>query len=464
MLLAPLAEVAERLRTRRLSPVELTAAVLARIERLDPALRAFVTVTPERALAAAREAESAIASGRWRGPLHGVPVSLKDLFDVRGVRTSAGSRFLAEHVAQDDSAVAARLEAAGAVLVGKANLHEFAYGTTCDSTIAGAIRNPWKRDAIPGGSSGGSGAAVAAGLGFASIGTDTGGSVRIPAACCGVVGLKPTFGRISRHGLVPLAPSLDHVGPLTRTVHDAALVFAALAGHDPRDPDSLAAPVPDLAQAAGRGVRGLRLGILDTTLESASSEVAAAVGVAAERLRGAGAELRRVSLATLESVRHAAFVMLFAESLATHRARFESEPERFFPDVRARFERALPLSAVDYVAALEARRAGAAEALRALAEVDALVTPTLPTGAAPCGATQVAVDERAVDVAVANTLYTREWNVLGFPALSVPCGFTGDGLPIGMQLVARPCDEATLVRAGAEYQRLTDWHARAPAL
>lgn len=450
ILLASLGDVAERIRRRALSPVELTEAVLARIERLDPTLHAFVTVTPERARAAAREAESAVANGRWRGPLHGIPVSVKDLFDVRGVRTTAGSRFLADHVAALDSAVTERLEAAGAVLIGKANLHEFAYGTTSDSSIAGAVGNPRSRAHIPGGSSGGSAAAVAAGLGFASIGTDTGGSVRIPAACCGVVGLKPSFGRISRFGLFPLAPSLDHVGPLTRTVADAALLLTALAGRDPRDPATLA-PLAPLGPIA-RGAEGLRIGVLESTFADSASEVATAVTVALDRLRAAGATPRSISLAHLEAARHAAFVLLFSESLATHLARFRAEPERFFPDVRARFERALPLTAADVVRARADRDALVAELDAVFREVDVIVGPTLPTGAARCGAAQVSVDGRPVDVAVANTLFTREWNLTGCPALSVPCGQTSEHLPIGMQIAGALGGEAAVLRAGIAYQ------------
>lgn len=462
ILFESLAEVSRRLHARELSPVELTDAVLARIEARASGLGVFVTVVPERARAAAREAESALASGRSRGPLHGVPVSVKDLFHMRGLPTTAASPFPVQEAAAADAAVVERLEAAGAVIVGKTNLHEFAFGTTCTSSAFGAVRNPWDPERIAGGSSGGSAAAVAAGMSYASIGTDTGGSVRIPAACCGIVGLKPGFGRVSRHGLVPLSPRMDHVGPLARTAEDAALVLAALAGHDPRDAASLPGSAWAAEAAATGSPGGLVLGVLEGAFAELPAPVATVLDRARQELQGAGARLASVELEGLEAVRRAAFVVVFAESLATHAERFEAQPEIYFPDVRARLARARELSALDLVRALAERRAARARAEALFSRIDALLLPMLPMAAPPLESERVQVGERELEVPAALTTWSREWNLLGLPALSLPCGFDAQGLPLAFQLVGPPGGEATLLGIASAYQAATDWHLRRP--
>ncbi len=449
-----LAEVSGVIRRRDVSARVLTESVLARIAAVEPRLNAFTIVTAEEALAAARQADDEIAAGRWRGPLHGVPVSVKDIFDQLGMRTTAASRFLADAApSRADSGVVARLRAAGAVLIGRTNLHEFALGGTSQTSHFGPVRNPWNPHRIPGGSSGGSGAAVAAGMGFASIGTDTGGSIRIPAACCGVVGLKPTFGRVSRHGLIPLADSLDHAGPLARTVEDAAIVLAAIAGHDPRDPRSADVPAERYADAIEHGVRGLRIGVLEACLAEADPEVSAAIRTAVRGLEDAGAAVRPMALDLLDAARDAVVVVLGVESAAVHRDRLRDHPDWFGADVRERLLRGQALPAADYERALSLRAAFRAQLGRAFEQVDVLLTPMLLVGAPPIDAATVSIDGRDVDALRAITANTREWNLAGLPAVSVPCGFTADGLPIALQIVGRAFGEATVLRAARAHER-----------
>ena len=458
-----LAEVSDLIRRRAVSPIDVTRDVLDRIAAVEPRLNAFITVMSDEALAAARHAEDEIGAGRWRGPMHGVPVSVKDIFDVAGVRTTAASRVLADvEPSSEDAAVVERLRTAGAVLIGKTNLHEFAYGTTSQTSHFGPVRNPWDVSRIPGGSSGGSGAAVAAGMGFASIGTDTGGSIRIPAACCGVVGLKPTFGRVSRYGLLPLAGSLDHAGPLTRTVEDAALVLASIAGHDPRDPASADVPVSPFAEGIDDGVRGLRLGELGAPLADADAEVAAAVQVAVQGLAAAGAVVHSLELELLPAVRGAVALVLAAEATATLQDRLREHADWFGEDVRERLVRGQQVAAVDYVRAFELRRTFRREVAQAFAHVDVLVSPMLPVGAPPIGAATVPINDGAIEVLRATTANTREWNFLGLPAISVPCGFTSAGLPIGLQIVGPMFAESTVLRAARAHERRTGGRGALP--
>jgi len=451
-----LAEVSDLVRRREVSPVEVTRDVLDRIAAIEPQLNAFITVTADDALAAARRAEDEIAAGRWRGPMHGIPVSVKDLFDVAGVRTTAASRVLADAApSSEDSAVVQRLREAGAIIVGKNNLHEFAYGATSQTSHFGPVRNPWDPSRLAGGSSGGSGAAVAAGMSFASIGTDTGGSIRIPSACCGVVGLKPTFGRVSRHGLLPLASSLDHVGPLTRTVEDAALVLGAIAGHDPRDPASANVPVPAFRDGLERGARGLRVGVLETRVAEADAEVASAVRRALQSLAAAGADVRPVSLALLNDARAAVVGVLAAEATVSLEEHLRAHPDWFGADVRDRLVRGQQVPAIDYVRAFEVRRRFQHEVEQAFEYVDVLASPMVLVGAPPVGATEVPLNGGTIDVLRAMTANTREWNLLGLPAMSVPCGFTSAGLPIGLQIVGPAFAESTVLRAARAHERIT---------
>ncbi len=446
------AAAAELIRSRQLSPVELTEACLDRIERLDGSLNAFITVTREQALADARGATDEIARGAYRGPLHGIPMALKDLFQTAGVRTTAGSKILAEHVPAEDAHVVSRLKVAGAVLLGKQNMHEFAFGATGINPHYGPVRNPVDTGRITGGSSSGSGAAVAAGECLASLGTDTGGSVRIPASLCGIVGLKPTYGRVSRRGVVPLSWSLDHVGPMARTAEDAAIVLQAIAGGDPGDESSSREPVPDYRAALSGGVRGLRIGVAFDGLRMSGffagiyADLEAAVHGAIEVLERLGAEVREVDLPLLEELHAAAAAILMPEALSYHQKWLATRPDDYGEEVRHRLELASMYPAVHYVNAQRLRElAVRAWREQVFAEVDLVAVPATATAAVP-------IEEAGLETTLSLVRFTNPFNVLAVPAVSVPCGRTGDGLPIGLQLVGRWFDEATVLRAAHGYQ------------
>lgn len=456
--------LADLLRSRKLSPVELAQAMQARIEKQNPALNAYLTPLPELALAQAREAERAITAGQYRGPLHGIPVSVKDLFYVRGVRNTAGSKIFADFVPDHDATVVERLRGAGAVLLGKTHLHELAYGITNNNPHYGPARNPWRRSQIPGGSSGGSGVAVAASLCTASLGSDTGGSIRIPASFCGVVGLKPTFGLVSRWGVFPLGWSLDHVGPLARTVWDAAAVLQAIAGPDSRDEHCVAAPAPDYLRDIGAGVRGLAIGMPENYFfDRLSLDVERAVRAAIKKLEELGARVEQVRLPGIEAATDLSRVILLAEAAALHQKHLRSRRQDIGADVRALLEQGECILATDYLNAQRARRRFVAELEAVFQKVAVLVTPTTPVTAATIGETTVRVNGDTEDVRLASTRLVRAWNLAGVPVLSVPCGFDHRGLPVSLQIVGKPFDEATVLRVGHAYQQATDWHHRHPS-
>ncbi len=460
-----IAEAAAMIADRRLSPVELTQAVLARIDALNPRVNAYITVTADEALGEARDAEAAIMADGYLGPLHGIPLGLKDLFDTQGVRTTAGSKVLASRVPSEDATVVGRLKAAGAVFVGKLNMHEFAYGITNENPHYGPARNPWNLERITGGSSGGSGAATAAGMCAASLGTDTGGSIRIPACFCGIVGLKPTFGLVGRRGVIPLSSSLDHVGPMTRTVEDAAIVLQAIAGHDPGDPGALDVPVPDYGADLRAGVRGMRLGVMaDYVTEPMGAGVKRAVTAAIETLEGLGASLRPVDLPFLPYARLVNGSILSAEAASYHQASMQSAPDDYDPGVLERLTRGRQLLATAYVQAQESRHQIRDQLLGAMAQVDVLALPMEPVVAPPIGGDRVTLGRRATDVRSAVTRFTGLFNLTGFPAISVPCGFSPAGLPMGFQLVAKPFEEATLLRVAHAYEQASEWGLRRPSL
>lgn len=465
-----LAEAATLVRARAVSPVELARVALERAERLQHALNVFVHGTQsEQLMAAAREAEAAIARGAYRGPLRGIPLTLKDLFDVAGQGTGAGTRFLGAQPATEDATVWARLRAAGALLVGKTNLHECAFGATTANPHHGPTRNPWDPARIPGGSSGGSAAAVAAGIGYGSLGSDTGGSIRNPAALCGITGLKPTYGRVSRAGAFPLSWSQDHVGPLARSAFDCGLLLEAIAGPDPRDPTAVAArpawsaPSPRSSEAPGGDLRGVRIGLLVGHRAAVSDP---AVGEASDRavdvLRGLGAEVRSFELPEEEQALAVGSLILLAEAAAVHLAWLRRQPDAYGPDVRGRLELGALVSAADYVDARRARRALTGRLLGRMRTegVDVLVGPTVPIGAppiAPPARSLGADDPRTVLLRL-----TRLFDVTGQPALSVPCGFTQEGLPVGLQVAGFPWQEALVLRVGMAYQAATTWHRQRP--
>ncbi len=458
-----IAEAAEMLRRRALSPVELTRACLARIRREDGDRRAFITVLDEQALAAAAAAEQEIAAGRYRGPLHGVPIALKDLVMTRGVRTTCGSRILKDWIPEADATVAVRLAEAGAILLGKLNMHEFAYGPTGVNPHYGTPRNPWDGTRMPGGSSSGSGVAVAAGLVPGALGTDTGGSVRIPAALCGIVGLKPTYGRVSRAGVIPLAWSLDHVGPMTRTVADAALLLQVLAGRDPADPSTADGPVPDYGRALPGEVRGLRLGLLtEYFFAHLEAEVRKAVLAAARSLQALGASVEEVALPGIHHAGPASFAIIASEATAYHEPYLKSRAAEYGADVRARLTTGQFVLATQYLKAQRARQLLRAEVDAALGRVDALLFPTTPIPAPRLEAREATVEGLTEDVRWWLIRCTRPINVTGHPALSVPCGLTTDGLPIGLQIVGRYFDEATLFRIGHALETTSPLRGRRP--
>jgi aspartyl-tRNA(Asn)/glutamyl-tRNA(Gln) amidotransferase subunit A len=460
-----LEELSSLLRDKQVSPVEVTQAYLERIDALNETLNAYITVTREQALATARRCEDEILQGDYRGPLHGVPVALKDLYDTAGVPTTAASKICAHRVPDEDATSVARLRAAGAVIIGKTNLHEFAYGVTTDSSFFGPTRNPWDLERVPGGSSGGSGAAVAAGLCAAATGSDTGGSIRVPAALCGIVGLKPTYGRISCHGLLPLSWTLDHPGPMTRTVYGAAAMLAAMAGYDPHDPASADVPIPDYATGLRDGVAGLRIGVdPQWALSGIHEDVRAAFQEALAVLEDLGAEIVEVSVPRVVEGMEAALTILMAEATGIHEEFLRTRPDDYQPDVRARLEKGLAIRGVDYG---RARRTG--ELLRRdlaapFRKIDLFATPMCGITAPKLGQREVTIGGETVPVMVPLTRYTRVFNLTGLPAISVPCGFSSEGLPIGLQLVGRAWDEATVLRAAYAYQMATEWTQRRPPL
>jgi aspartyl-tRNA(Asn)/glutamyl-tRNA(Gln) amidotransferase subunit A len=451
-------QLADALKKRSTSPVELTKQCLDRNDRLNPKLNAFITVTAESAMAQARKVEEEIFRGEWRGLLHGIPLGLKDIIDTAGVKTTAASETFKDRVPTEDAEVVKRLKAAGAVILGKQNLHEFAYGGSSIVSYFGEVRNPWNPAHIAGGSSGGSAAAVACGMGYAAIGTDTAGSVREPAAQCGVVGLKPTYGRVSLRGVIPLSLSLDHVGPLTRTVGDAAALLQVIAGYDAQDRTSVDKPVPGYLERM-RSDRTLRIGIpREFFFDDLDPEVAAAVDQALTVLADLFGEIREVSLEVPTDRSLQA-----AESYAYHAERVSKSPELFQPETLRRIRSGENISPVQ----LEQSRRVLQEERRKITSVfdtvDVLVTPSTPIPAPNLGELKENLDLlRPRELLLLRN--TRPFNVWGLPAISLPCGFTAKGLPVGLQIAGRHWDEATVLRVAQAYEDGTSWKAREPKL
>jgi aspartyl-tRNA(Asn)/glutamyl-tRNA(Gln) amidotransferase subunit A len=448
--LQPLEDVARRIAAKEISPVELTDAVLARVERLNPRLNAYMTVTAEQARAAAQAAEREIAGGRYRGALHGIPVAIKDLFDTKGIRTTAGSKIMADRVPNRDATVVAKLAAAGAISTGKLGMHEFAYGVTSDNTHYGPVRNPWNLDHVPGGSSGGSGAATAAGLAFATLGSDTGGSIRIPAAVCGCVGLMPTYGRASLYGAVPLSWTLDHAGPLARTVRDAAIVMQAISGHDALDPTTERVPVPDWLQNIERGPKGLRIGVPKQYFwDNCDAEVLSLVRKALAALEAAGAQLVEAEFPHGAAYRTALMAVMFAEAAAFHAETFPSRRDEYGAQVAALLQAGHGVTGIQYVLgvrALQQSRAGEADAM--LEGVDVWAMPTAPVPAPTIEAS------RAADPAFLLAQNTGVFDFTGQPAIAVPCGLTSQKLPASIMFAARRWDETSVLWAGRAYEQV----------
>ena len=457
--LPTLAEAGRRIAAGEVSPVALTEAALARAEALQPRLDAFIEIAAERARTAARRAEREIKGGRRRGPLHGIPYGLKDIYDAAGLRTTAHSRLLLDNVAATDAETTARLEAAGMILIGKLATHEFATGGPAFDLPFPPARNPWNTDHFTGGSSSGSGAAVAAGIVSLAMGSDTGGSIRLPAAYCGTVGLKPTYGRVSRRGVAPLCYSLDTTGPLTWTVEDAALSLQVLAGYDPRDPGSADVPVPNYTAALRDGVKGLRVGYCRAFNEDGEvdAEQTAALDKAAQTLVELGAEVREVSLPPNAQFQACARTISHSESFAIHVKDLQTRPELYARVTRERLMLGAFVSARQYVQAQRLRRILTAKVDALFESCDVLLTAIIPGAAPVLKETDDGPWRRQQPLA-------SVFNVTGHPCIAQPCGFAANGLPLSMQFVARAFDEATLLRACHAYEQAGGWVEQRPAL
>jgi len=445
------------IRAKRISPVDLTRTCLARIEALNPSLNAFITITAESALAEAYRAESEVQQGRWRGPLHGIPVALKDVIDTAGIKTTAASALFKDRIPQEDATVVRHLKEAGAVLLGKLNMHEFAYGGSSVPSYYGRVSNPWDVERIAGGSSGGSAAAVAAGLCYAALGSDTGGSIREPAAFCGIVGLKPTYGRVSNRGVIPVAWSLDHIGPMTRTVADSAIVLQVIAGYDPLETASQDRPVgqylEDMRSDGGR----LRIGVpREFFYANLHPEIHSAVDRALAVLITVGGETRDIPLEVSTDR------TLFRAEVYTYHAEYIAKtPELYIPETLGKLKLGAGIDGPSYIRArrdLDRLRRGA---LDVFSSVDFLVTPTTPVSP-PKASDYPSTFEGVLALDGLLLRNTRPFNMYGLPTISVPCGMTTDGLPIGLQISGPPWDEQGVLVLARAFQEATDWHTRRP--
>lgn len=459
------AQLAPMIQSRELSPLELVEVYLERIDRLDKKLGAFITVCRDQALETAKQAEKDIRAGNYIGPLHGIPISIKDQFDTEGVRTTLGSRIFSDNIPDRDATIVTRLKQSGAVLLGKLNLTEFAFGDTRFYPY-GIPRNPWNPDMIPGGSSSGSGIAVAASLSAATIGEDTGGSVRLPAAMCGVTGIRPTFGRVSRYGSFPMSWSMDIAGPLTKTVEDCALVLGAISGHDPKDPLSSRKPVPDYTAHLRDGIGGMRVGYLveHVEAEGIDEEIKHGVKKAISVFEELGARVAPISV-PLVSKAGAIFIgTCDTDAAGAHEELLRTRAKDYDPATRTRLFASSLLPSTLYHRAQRARELLRRQMNDAFKKVDVILSPTIPTP-------PIHVDEAAKPFVDAEDVRARlfgdrslsaPYSLAGLPALTVPCGFNSAGLPMGLQIGGRAFEEATIMRAGAAYESITEWHTRRP--
>jgi len=461
-----LSGLAADIRARRISPVEAVERCLARIRKSDGRLHAFIHLDGEGALKAARSLEADAAAGRWRGPLHGVPLGFKDLCHLRGLPTSCGTRTPEYFVSATECTVARRLLDAGGISLGKLNMTELAMGAYGDNAHHGDVENPWLAGHASGGSSSGSGAGVAAGFFMGAVGSDTGGSIRLPAGCCGVVGLKPTYGRVSRAGAMVLSWSMDHLGPLAWTARDAALMLNVMAGSDPADATTSRRAVPDYAAALEGGIKGVRIGLPENYFfEGVDAEIAAGVRQAARQLESMGARVGEIRLPDPTLMTDVSMLITRSEASTIHARIFRERPQDLQPVVRARLQVGFGISAYDYLQALRLRAKLTREFVREVfAEVDVLLTPVIPEPQPALAALKAATPDEFNARAGRFSRLTRPFNGLGLPAISVPCGFTSAGLPLGFQAVGRPFDEGLLLRLGHTYQEAAGWHRKRPQL
>ncbi|GAC1423573.1 MAG: amidase [Ktedonobacteraceae bacterium] len=458
-----LSEAASFISKTTLSPVALTHACLARIEQLDPLLYCFITRTPELALAAAREAEADIRYGAYRGPLHGIPIALKDVFEVQGIRTTGGAKGLADSISTSNSAAVEKLKDAGAILLGKLNMYEWAMKADSYNPTFGTCRNPWNVAYTAGGSSSGSAAAVAAELCPASLGSDTGGSVRIPASLCGVVGFKPTYGRISTRGMLPLSQSIDHVGLLARRTLDVALLLQIVAGYDSRSPYSINVPCDSYIAHLHEGVRGRRIAVAYQpflrTGEQVDENILQAVHEAVLVFEQLGASIEEIKLPFGAALRDCNALIVLSEAAAIHQKELLTTPGAFSHDVLECLKEGMAFTAIEYIQARETQREAQRQFERIFQEYELILTPT-----APIAAFHLIEDEAIKAMRPSLTAFTAAWNLLGLPALSLPCGFTNTDLPIGLQLIGPAWSEARVLSASYAYEQATDWHTRRPKL
>ena len=459
-------ELAELIRTGEVSPVDATEAYLSRIQQVDPALNSYITVTADQARAEARQAGSEISSGNYRGPLHGVPVAVKDQFCTEGVLTTGGSSILGEYVPDYDATVMARLKEAGAVLLGKLNMSEFAMGDSFHHPY-GRPRNPWDLSRNPGTSSSGSGAATAAFLCATSLGEDTAGSIRGPAAFCGLVGIRPTWGLVSRHGMLASTWSMDAGGPISRTVKDCAVTLQAIAGFDPNDRYTRNSPVPDYLDGIEAGIQGLRVGVLSDRVnaDAVEPDVRDAVNAAVGQLGELGAEVEDVSIPMMAQSAAISTTLIYVDATAVHRRGLQEYPEQYDHNNRVRLLTGALIPAQAHQKATRLRHIFRQHILDALDRVDVLILPTSSVQATPIP-TEAGMarngKEEFLNMLAGRRTYTTPSNLAGVPGLSINCGFTSDGLPVGLQMVGRPFDESTLFRAAYAYEQATDWHTRRP--
>jgi aspartyl-tRNA(Asn)/glutamyl-tRNA(Gln) amidotransferase subunit A len=459
--LLSLAEVSRLIRKRQVSSREVTEALLERIERLEPAVHAFISVLHEQAALEADAADALRRAGRDLGPLHGVPIAVKDLFATRDVRTTAGSKILGESIPAEDSAAVAKLRGAGAIIVGKTNMDEFAFGGTTENAHYGTTHNPWDLERSAGGSSGGSAVATAASMAYGALGTDTAASIRNPAHFCGVTGLKPTYGRVSRYGVVPLAWSLDHVGPFARSVEDASILLSVIAGYDTRDPSTIREVMSDNDFGAPLGK--LKVGVLRGYFwDPIDPQVETIVERALVTLRDLSLVVEDTELPHAESFPAMQNTVLPGEAAAYHLRWMQERPRDYAPMIFERLVQGAAVSAVDLINAERARRAAQFAVREFMRDFDVLITPTVPYTAARLGQSMIRLGNVEIEASAARTRNLFPFNALGLPAMSIPCGFDSQGLPVGMQIVGRAFDEATVMNVGYAFQRETEWHRRRP--
>jgi len=456
-----IAEAARLIERKAISPVELTQAVLDRIEKVDGRLKTYVTLLATEALSAARRAEQDIQRGKYLGPLHGIPMAIKDLYDTAGVVTASGSKIRSNYVPKSDSTVVRKLREAGAIVLGKVTTHEFAFGFDAPPT-----RNPWNLDCTPSGSSGGSGSALAAGLCLGATGSDTGGSIRAPGAVNGIAGIKPTYGRVSKYGVAVLSWSLDHAGPMARSTTDLALMLRAMAGHDPNDPTTADIPVPDYAAALSGDIKGLKIGVPQNYFfDDVQPAVKNAVTAAIATLKNLGAKIIDVNLRHFgDDVLPTFFSIVMPEAATYHQKTFRERGHEYGADVQELLETGQLYLATTYIAAQRNRSVIKASLAAALDTVDVLLTPALPVTAARVGQQNYQWKDRQESVFAACARFLCPFNLAGLPAISIPCGLSDDQMPIGLQLAGKPFDEATVLRVADAFEKATDWHQRRPKL